>query len=114
MFTDDTADIKPASPTGVINDINGDLIPFYRQVKYHLDPLLDEPDGVLNSRKEFTDSLAQPGLTESKWLLTCQDCPLARKEFRHCHISPVERQNGIGNTATKSKRVCRELDIRKK
>jgi DNA adenine methylase len=209
---------KPESPTEVINDINGELISFYRQVKFHLDPLLDELEFVLNSRQEFADYLSQPGLTEiqraarwfirnklsfggmgshfaptptthhssranrllalralnrrldtttierlpwdacldaydhaagfyflappyfdagghsyaawtedefcrfaervrrirGKWLLTYQDCPLARKEFKACRISPVERQNGIGNTDTRTKRVYRELIIRQK
>lgn len=55
---------KEESPLEVINDINGDLISFYRQVKYHLDPVLDEMDMVMNSRRDFLDYLAQPGLTE--------------------------------------------------
>lgn len=55
---------KAESPLEVINDINGDLISFYRQVKFHLDPVLDEMDLVMNSRREFTDYLQQPGLTE--------------------------------------------------
>lgn len=55
---------KPESPLEVINDINGDLISFYRQIKFHLDPVLDEMDLVMNSRREFKDYLAQPGLTE--------------------------------------------------
>jgi DNA adenine methylase len=209
---------KPESPNEVINDINGELISFYRQVKYHLDPLLDELDFVLNSRQEFTDYLAQPGLTEiqraarwfirnklsfggmgshfaatptdhyssranrllamralnrrfdtttierlpwvecleaydhatgfyfldppyfdaggssyaawteekfvlfaervrglrGRWLLTYQDCPPARREFKNCRISAIERPNGIGNTGDKKKRVYRELIIQPK
>lgn len=208
---------KPESPVEVVNDINGELVSFYRQVKFHLDPLLDELDYVLNSRQEFADYLSQPGLTEiqraarwfirnkisfggmgshfaatptqphssranrllalrtlnhrfdrttierlpwdqcldayehaaafyfldppyfdegrtyaawteaeflrfaervrrlrGRWILTFQDCPLARREFKHCRISPVERANGIGNTNAKTKRVYRELIIQPK
>lgn len=64
---------KPPSETEVINDINGDLVSFYRCCKYHLDPLLDELDLVLNSRQDFEDYCKQPGLTEiqcaARWFI---------------------------------------------
>ncbi len=64
---------KPRSDVEVINDINGDLISFYRCAKYHLEALLDELDLVMNSRQEFQDYLAQPGLTEiqraARWFI---------------------------------------------
>ncbi len=64
---------KPPSDLEVVNDIDGDLISFYRQVKFHLDPVLDEMDLVMNSRREFKDYLAQPGLTEiqraARWFI---------------------------------------------
>jgi len=64
---------KPQSEVEVINDINGDLVSFYRTCKYHLDPLLDELDLVTNSRQDFLDYLAQPGLTEiqraARWFI---------------------------------------------
>ncbi len=64
---------KTPSDIEVINDINGDLISFYRCCKYHLDALLDELDLVLNSRQEFEDYCAQPGLTEiqraARWFI---------------------------------------------
>lgn len=62
-------------PSGheVINDINRDLVSFMRCAKHHLDPLLDEMDLVLNSRQEFEDYLAQPGLTDiqraARWFI---------------------------------------------
>lgn len=55
---------RPQSPVEVINDINSELIGFYRCCKYHLDPLLDELDLVMNSREEFEDYRRQPGLTD--------------------------------------------------
>ena len=55
---------KPESTVEVINDINGELISFYRCCKYHLDALEKELEMVLNSRLEFDDYLQQPGLTE--------------------------------------------------
>lgn len=55
---------KTPSDVEVINDINGDLVSFYRVVKYHLDSLLDELDLVLNSRRDFLDYGAQVGLTD--------------------------------------------------
>lgn len=64
---------KDESDLEVINDIDGDLISFYRQVKFHLDPVLDEMDLVMNSRREFKDYLEQPGLTEiqraARWFI---------------------------------------------
>ena len=64
---------KPASQLEVVNDINGDLVSFYRCCKYHLDALLDELDLVLNSRRDFEDYCAQPGLTEiqraARWFI---------------------------------------------
>lgn len=64
---------KEPSQLEVINDINGDLVSFYRCCKYHLEALLDELDLVLNSRREFEDYCAQPGLTEiqraARWFI---------------------------------------------
>lgn len=64
---------KPESDVEIINDINGDLVAFYRWCKFHLEPLLDEIDLVLNSRQELRDYLAQPGLTElqraARWFI---------------------------------------------
>ncbi len=64
---------KPPSQIEVINDINGELVAFYRCCKFHLEALLDELDLVLNSRREFEDYIAQPGLTEiqraARWFL---------------------------------------------
>lgn len=55
---------KPSSPHEVINDIDRTLVAFMRNAKLHRDALLDELELVLNSRQEFEDYLAQPGLTE--------------------------------------------------
>ncbi len=64
---------KPPSDIEVINDINGDLVKFYRCCKYHLEALLDELDLVLNSRRDFEDYCAQEGLTEiqraARWFI---------------------------------------------
>lgn len=64
---------KQPSHAEAINDINGDLVSFYRCCKYHLDPLLDELDLVLNSRQDFEDYCQQPGLTEiqraARWFI---------------------------------------------
>ena len=64
---------KERSRLEVINDINGDLVKFYRNVKSHLEAVLDELDMVLNSRRDFEDYCAQPGLTEiqraARWFI---------------------------------------------
>jgi DNA adenine methylase len=48
----------------VINDANGELITFYRCVRFHQDSLLTELEFVLNSREEFYSFRTQPGLTD--------------------------------------------------
>jgi DNA adenine methylase len=69
---------KTRSTMEVINDINGDLVTFYRCVRYHQEPLLTELEFVLNSRKEFYDFGDQPGLTDiqrsARWFFRNKNC----------------------------------------
>lgn len=62
----------------VLNDINGDLVNFYRCVRFHSDVLLTELEFVLNSRQEFTDFRHQPGLTDiqraARWFFRNKNC----------------------------------------
>ena len=64
---------KAPSPVEVVNDINQDLITFYRVLKYHPAALHAELDHVPNSRRDFEDYLAQSGFTDiqraSRWFL---------------------------------------------
>ena len=65
---------RPAqSAHEVINDIDSDLVKFLLNAKYHLDPLLDEMDLVLNARETFRDYKEQRGLTEiqraARWFI---------------------------------------------
>ncbi len=64
---------KPPSKAEVINDLNGELISFYRCVRFHIDELIHELELVLNSRKEFYDFIRQPGLTDiqraARWFI---------------------------------------------
>jgi DNA adenine methylase len=55
---------KERSQVEVINDINSDLVNFYRCVRFHPDELIKEIQYVLNSREEFTDMKKQRGLTD--------------------------------------------------
>ena len=55
---------KERSKIEVVNDLNSDLVTFYRVVRYHRDALLDELEFVPNSREEFNAYVAQPGLTD--------------------------------------------------
>ncbi len=63
---------KPASRLEVINDLDGDLVCFHR------DELLTELEFVLNSRQEFHDFRAQPGLTDiqrgARWFHRNRTC----------------------------------------
>jgi len=62
----------------VLNDINGDLVNFYRCVRFHADVLLTELEFVLNSRQEFHDFRHQPGLTDiqraARWVFRNRTC----------------------------------------
>ena len=64
---------KPRSTVEVINDTHGDLINFYRCVRFHCEALLTEIEFVPNSRQEFHDFRAQPGLTDiqraARWFI---------------------------------------------
>jgi DNA adenine methylase len=55
---------KPRSALEIYNDIDGDLVAFFRNARYHLDALLGEIEWTLNARQELLDTLEQPGLTE--------------------------------------------------
>lgn len=69
---------KERSRMEVLNDINADLVNFYRCVRFHADVLLTELEFVLNSRQEFTDFRHQPGLTDiqraSRWFFRNKTC----------------------------------------
>ena len=55
---------KQPSEHEVINDLDGELVNLYRQVKYHTDELVREMQWMIESRKDFHDFRLQPGLTE--------------------------------------------------
>ena len=55
---------KPRANVEIINDRHGDLVRFYRCVRFHCDALLTEIEFSLNSREEFMSFRAQPGLTD--------------------------------------------------
>ncbi len=69
---------KPRSKMEVLNDVNGDLVNFYRCVRFHTDSLLTELEFVLNSREEFQDFRHQPGLTDiqraARWYYRNKNC----------------------------------------
>jgi len=63
---------KPAVEHEVINDLDGDISNLYRQVRWHSEALLREMEWMIESRRDFNDYKAQPGLTEiqraARWL----------------------------------------------
>lgn len=62
----------------MLNDLNGDLVTFYRCVRFHADELLTELEFVLNSRQEFHEFARQPGLTDiqraARWFYRNRNC----------------------------------------
>jgi DNA adenine methylase len=69
---------RPRSEVEVLNDKDGDLIRFYRCVRFHPEALLTELEFVLNSRREFLDARDQPGLTDiqraARWYFRNRTC----------------------------------------
>lgn len=55
---------KEPSRVEIVNDINSDLVTFFRCVKFHQDEIVKELQLVLNSREEFQNCKDQPGLTD--------------------------------------------------
>lgn len=55
---------KDRSKNEVVNDLNGDLINFFKMVKYHGEALAEEIRGMPNSRRLFCELLKHPGETE--------------------------------------------------
>lgn len=56
---------KPANGCPeIVNDINGDLINFYRVAKYHVEALVQELECLLWSREIFDEYGASPGVTD--------------------------------------------------
>ena len=69
---------RPRSQVEVLNDKDGDLIRFYRCVRFHAEALLTELEFVLTSRREFLDAREQPGLTDiqraARWYFRNRTC----------------------------------------
>ncbi len=55
---------KPPSEHEVINDLDGELINLYKQVKHHLPAVVHELRLIVDSRQLFADAKQQPGTTE--------------------------------------------------
>lgn len=64
---------KPRSSVEVVNDRNADLVTFFRYAKFHPEALKTELAGSLQSRRDFEEILANPGLTDlqraARWYL---------------------------------------------
>lgn len=55
---------KERSKIEVVNDLDSQLVTFFRVVRFHHTELMEEIALVLNSREEFLDFREQPGLTD--------------------------------------------------
>ena len=106
---------KPRSFIEVLNDIDGDLVNFYRCVRFHTDPLLTELEFVLNSRQEFGDFANQPGLTDiqraARWFFRNRNC-FRGGNLGTFGISPTS--SGTGAAGSRSARMdsIRQLNVR--
>jgi len=105
---------KKRSSIEVVNDLNGDLVSFYRCVRFHSDSLLTELEFVLNSRKEFSEFIQQPGLTDiqraARWWYRNRNC------FRRASLSSFGTSAASGGAASGSRNArleqIRQLNLR--
>lgn len=105
---------KERSQIEVVNDIDGDLVNFYRCVRFHPDPLVAELEFVLNSREEFEDFRAQPGLTDlqraARWFYRNRTC------FRGACLDTfgTSPESGSGASSSRAARLesIRQLSVR--
>lgn len=106
---------KERSRIEVLNDIDGDLVSFYRCVRFHPDPLLTELEFVLNSRKEFTDFATQPGLTDiqraARWFFRNRNC-FRGGNLGTFGISPTSSGTGASGSRAARMDAIRQLSIR--
>jgi DNA adenine methylase len=105
---------KPRSPVEVLNDKNGDLVCFYRCVRFHCDPLLTELEFVLNSRQEFYDFKDQPGLTDiqraARWFFRNKTC-FGGSDSGSFGVSAVSGGAGMGSRHSRLEAI-RQLSVR--
>ncbi len=101
---------KKRSPLEVINDLNGDLVNFYRCVRFHSETLLTEIEFVLNSREEFYDFRTQLGLTDiqraARWFYRNKTC------FGGCDMRSFGTSAVSGGGAALGSRAARMETIR--
>ena len=104
---------KKPSRFEVLNDLNGDLVTFYRGVRFHADTLLTELEFVLNSRREFHEFADQPGLTDiqkaARWFFRNRNC------FRGANLGTFGTSpEGGAASGSRSARMeaIRQLNIR--
>ncbi len=105
---------KARSPVEVVNDKNGDLVCFYRCVRFHAEPLLIELEFVLNSREEFYDFIDQPGLTDiqraARWFFRNKTC-FGGSDSTSFGISAVSGGAGMGSRRSRMEAI-RQLSVR--
>lgn len=105
---------KQRSAIEVLNDLNGDLVTFYRCVRFHPDTLLTELEFVLNSRQEFHDFADQPGLTDiqraSRWFFRHKNC-FRGASLGTFGVSPTSAGGASGSRSARMESI-RELNLR--
>lgn len=106
---------KAPSKVEVINDLNGDLVCFYRCVRFHQDALLTELEFVLNSRQEFFDFRDQPGLTDiqrsARWWFRNRNC-FRGGNLGTFGISPTSGGGGASGSRAARLETIRQLNVR--
>lgn len=105
---------KERSSIEVVNDVDGDLVNFYRCVRFHQEPLIAELEFVLNSREEFTDFVRQPGLTDlqraARWFYRNRVC-FRGASMESFGVSPTSPGAASSSRAARMESI-RQLSVR--
>lgn len=105
---------KERSQIEVVNDFDGDLVNFYRCVRFHQEPLIAELEFVLNSREEFNDFIDQRGLTDlqraARWFFRNRTC-FRGANMETFGVSPISPGGASSSRAARLEAI-RQLSFR--
>lgn len=105
---------KDKSSIEVLNDANGDLVNFYRCVRFHPEVLIAELEFTLNSRQEFHDFRHQPGLTDlqraARWFFRQRNC-FRGSNLETFGVSPTSVGSASGSRSARMESI-RQLNLR--
>lgn len=113
VFAGSAALLLAKAPSGaeVLNDLDGELVNFYRVARFHRETLVDELEWMPRARQEFEEARQQSGLTDiqraARWLFLNKYSFGGKSESwgRGKHRPPLSRKNLIANIYALAERL---------